>query len=138
MIKPEAINGKNLKTRKGQLIQLAKKIVHARDNHCRICGCTHKKMDAAHIIPVSRGFLYATDTCNIIKACCTCHRLGSPSMHSDETWMWEKLQIKCPEVYVYCQRLLVDYADRTQRINVGVVKDIAHALVAQARSYGIE
>ncbi len=138
MIDPDKINGRNLKTRKKQLIALAKRIVHARDNRCRLCGCTDKKMDAAHIIPVSRGFFYAVDTCNIIRACCTCHRLGNPSMHSDETWMWEHLQIKCPEVYVYCQGLLKDYADRKQRVNVGVVQDVAWLLTAQARSYGIE
>jgi len=137
MINPDNITGKNLKTYKKRCVVLACRIVHYRDSKCWACGRTDGKLDAAHVISRSKGFLFAADTANILLTCCHCHRLGKKSMHSDETWMWQTLQERRPDVYEYCQGLLADY-DGPRYIGVQVVQDVARGLREQARSYGIE
>ena len=92
------VTGKNLKTRKKQMVTLACRIVHARDKGvCRFCGQSKAKMDASHCLPRSRGWRYAVDTANIILLCSTCHR----RWHDEPVWGAGMLRVQCPDVWQY-------------------------------------
>lgn len=131
------ITNKNLKTKKKQLVALARKIARNRDGRCRFCGREEGKLDGAHIIPSGMGggrFRYAVDTCNIIALCARCHRLGNPSWHSDETWGWQQLREHCPDVAEYCENL--HYSENP--IGVIEARKIANDLKQKAKYYNVE
>ncbi len=135
MIDTSKITSRNLPKIRKRLITAAKKIARTRDGKCRFnCSHNYTKLDGAHIIPVSRGWQYAVDTSNIIALCPTCHTLGRPSWHSDETWGWNQLEIHCPEVWRYC--FVLRYEIRPFRVADAKLK--AEELNEVARMMGID
>ena len=76
------ITTKNIQAKKKALVRLACQIVYERDHRCQLCGRCDGKMDAAHVIPRSRGWRWAVDLRNIVKLCYRCHT----RWHEDPIW----------------------------------------------------
>ena len=125
------VTGKNLKTRKKQMVTLACRIVHARDKGvCRFCGQSKAKMDASHCLPRSRGWRYAVDTANIILLCSTCHR----RWHDEPTWGAAMLRENCPDVAQYIDGLI----HPVRPVSVEEAKERLFQLNALAESLGMD
>ena len=125
------VTTRNLKTRKKQMVALACRIVHARDQGvCRFCGQTKLKMDASHCIPRSRGWRYAVDTANIILLCSTCHR----KWHDEPVWGAGMLQSKCPYVWRYIE----DSRYETRPVTVAEAEEKRLRLREAAEYYKVE
>ena len=129
-MKPITVTGKNRIAVKKKLVRLAKTIAKTRDANCQFCGKSSGQMHGSHCIPVSRGFLAATDTGNIIKLCARCHM----RWHEDPTWGAAMLGANRPDVARYLNTC--DYNGWSDI--VGAVQDIADELVEAARNLGIE
>lgn len=91
------ITTKNIQAKKKALVRLACQVVHARDNRCQLCGRTDGRMNAAHIIPRSRGWRWAVDLRNILKMCYVCHL----RWHEDPMWAAVALEYLCPDTFLY-------------------------------------
>ena len=124
------ITTKNIQAKKKALVRLACQIVHARDDRCQLCGRCDGKMNAAHIIPRSRGWRWAVDLHNIMKMCYTCHR----NWHEDPTWAARALECMRGDVFFYAS----EAHHKTGTVTVTEATAKMRELNAAAEHHGIK
>lgn len=73
---------RNLSKQKFRAVKLAGEVVKIRDWGCQFCGRKEGVLDVAHVVPRSRGFLWACDPDNMLVLCRECHE----TWHRDPNW----------------------------------------------------